>query len=133
MKNWGFYKASAEAYVSFAKSYPTDPKSSDFWYNAGVIFDALNDRANAIYSYRQHFQKGKKSDRHEVFYLMGFLYERNRNWQKAIENYQKYLKSPSSNKPRVIRASYTVADIYDKRLKNTAQAEIWHKKNTWTL
>ena len=29
----GFYKKAANAYVSFASTYPSDPKSSDFWYN----------------------------------------------------------------------------------------------------
>lgn len=124
----GFYKKSADAYVSFATNYPSDPRSSDFWYNGGVIFDALNDMAGAVYSYQKHFALSKKKDRHEVFYLVGLMYERNKNWQKAVDYYSQYLKSPSSNKLRLVKASFSVADIYENRLKNPAQAEVWHEK-----
>lgn len=124
----GFYKTAANAYVSFAKSYPSDSKSIDFWYNAGVIFDALADVGSAVYSYKQYLALSKKNDRHEVFYLIGFMYEKKRRWRKAIENYSQYLKSPTSNKARVVKASAAVAEIYDKRLRNPTQAKIWRQK-----
>ena len=124
----GFYKTAAKAYVSFAKSYPSDSKAIDFWYNAGVIFDALGDIGSAVYSYKQYLTLSKKSDRHEVFYLIAFMYEKKRRWKKAIENYNQYLKSPASNKARVVRASSLVAEIYEKKLRNPAQAGIWHQK-----
>ena len=124
----GFYKKSATAYVAFAKNYPKDSKSSVFWYNAGVIFDALNDVPNAVYSYRKYFNLSKKPDRYEVFYLIGLLYEKNRNWKRAIENYSQYLKTPSSNALRIMQTSFTVAEIYEKKLKNLNQAYTWHQK-----
>lgn len=124
----GFYRKAANAYVSFAKLYPSDSKSSDFWYNAGVIFDALNDTGSTVFSYKKYFQLSKKPDRHEIFYLIGLMYEKNRRWQKAIANYSQYLKSPSSNKLRLVKASFTVADIFENQLKNSGKAHLWHKK-----
>lgn len=124
----GFYKKAAQSYVSFAKSYPSDSKSPDFWYNAGVIFDALNDTASAVYAYHRHFATSKKAERHDIFYLIGLMYQKNRKWQKAINNYAEYLKSPSSNKIRVVKASFATADIYENKLKNPAQAKVWHQK-----
>ena len=124
----GFYKRSASAYVAFARAYPQDSKSSDFWFNAGVIFDALNDVPNAVYSYNQYFASSKKNERHEIFYLIGALYERNRNWKRAIENYSRYLKTPSSNALRVLRASFLIAEIYETKIKSPAQAYTWHQK-----
>ena len=124
----GFYKTAASSYVSFAKSYPSDPKSSDFWYNAGVIFDALNDVGSAVYSYKQYLTLSKKADRHEIFYLIALMYTKQQRWTKAIQNYDQYLKSPTSNKLRVIKASSAVADIYEKKLRRTAQARVWHQK-----
>ena len=124
----GFYKKAANAYVSFAKNYPSDTRSSDFWYNAGVTFDALNDRASAVYSYQKHFALSKKRERYEVFYLIGLMYEKNRKWQKAVENYSQYLKSPTSNKLRLMKASFAIADIYDRRFRNPSQAKTWHQK-----
>ena len=124
----GFYRKSAESYSAFARTYPKDPKSSDFWYNAAVIFEALNDAPSAVYSYKKYFSSSKKSDRYEIFYLIGWLYERNRNWTRAIENYSQYLKTPSSNALRVIQTSFAVAEIYEKKLKNLNQAHAWHQK-----
>ena len=124
----GFYKKSAGAYVTFSKTYPQSSKSSDFWFNAGVIFDALNDVPNAVYSYKRYFALSKKNDRHETFYLIGSIYERNRNWKRAIENYSKYLKTPSSNALRVLRASFLVAEIYETKLNSPTQAYTWYKK-----
>lgn len=124
----GFYRKAANAYVSFAKSYPSESKTSDFWYNAGVIFDALNDIGSAVYSYQRHLALSKKVDRYEVFYLIGLMYEKNRRWQKAIENYDQYLKSPSSKKLRLIKSSFAIADIYERRLRNPGKAKIWHQK-----
>ena len=56
------------------------------------------------------------------------MYEKNRRWQKAIENYKQYLKSPSSNKIRLVKASFTVANIYDNKLRNPGLAKVWHQK-----
>ena len=124
----GFYKKSANAYVFFAKSYPGDPQSSDFWYNAGIIFDGLNDIASAVYSYQRYFALSKKRDRHEIFYLIGWMFERNKNWPKAISYYGQYLKSSSSHKLRLMKASFAVANIYENKLRKPATAKLWHQK-----
>ncbi len=124
----GFYKKAADAYVSFAKSYPSDSKAADFWYNAGVIFDALNQTASAVYSYQQHFALSKKQERHEIFYLIGLMHEKNRRWKKAVDSYSQYLKSSSSNKLRLVKASFTIADIYENKFRNSVKARIWHEK-----
>ena len=124
----GFYKKSADSYVSFAKKYPRGSKSSDFWYNAGVIFDALNDVSSAVYSYNKYYSTSKKPDRHDIFFLIGAMYEDNRSWVKAIQNYDRFLKTPSSNAFRVMRASFSIAEIYEKKLKNPALAKQWYEK-----
>ncbi|MCZ0932577.1 MAG: hypothetical protein OXJ52_05435, partial [Oligoflexia bacterium] len=95
---------------------------------AGVIFDALNDVPSAVFSYKRYFSLSKKSDRYETFYLIGLLYEKNKNWKRAIENYSQYLKTPSSNALRVLQASFTVAEIYERKLKNLSQAHTWYQK-----
>ena len=124
----GFYKKAADAYVAFAKAYPSSEKSADFWYNAGVIFDALNDVGSAIYSYNKYYGLSKKKDRYEVYYLIAVLYEKNRKWANAIQYYDKFLNTPSSNALRVMMASFSIADIYESRLKNSSLAKTWHQK-----
>ena len=124
----GFYKRAADSYVSFAKRYPRDSKSSDFWFNAGVIFDALNDVPSAVYSYNQYYETSKKQDRHDIHFLIGLMYEDNRNWKRAIQSYDRFLKTPSSNALRVIRASFSIAEIYEKQIKNQGLAKQWYEK-----
>jgi len=124
----GFYKKSADSYVSFAKKYPRDPRSSDFWFNAGVIFDALNDVPSAVYSYNRYYSSSKKSDRHDVFFLIGLMYEDNRNWSQAIKNYDRFLKTPSQNALRVMKAVFSIGFIYDEKLKKPALAKQWYEK-----
>ena len=125
----GFYRAAANGYASYAKGFPKNSKAVDYWYNAGVIFDALNDIGSAIFSYNKYLILNKNNDRHEVLYLMGLLYDRNGKWSQAIGYYKRYLKSASSNKLHLIKASFRIADIYQTKLKNKSQAaHIWHKK-----
>ena len=128
----GFYKKAAESYVSFAKNYPLDPKSSNFWYNAGIIFDALNDIPSAVYSYNKYYETSKNSDRYDSLFLIGSLYERNKNWKRAIQNYNQFLKTPASSALQVMTASFSIADIYDTKLKQSKLAKKWHQ-NTLNL
>ena len=124
----GFYKKAADSYVVFAKAYPSDPKSADFWYNAGVIFDALNDIASAVYSYNQYYKLSRKKDRYNIYYLIAVLYEKNRKWSPAVQYYDKFLKTPTSDSLKVMTASFSVADIYENQLKNQSLAKTWHQK-----
>ncbi len=124
----GFYKAAANSYAFYAKSFPKSSKSVDYWYNAGVIFDAFNNVADAVFSYNKFLSLNKSNERYEVLYLMGLLYERNRSWSKAIGYYSRYLKSNSSNRLNLVKASFKVANIYNKKLRNKAQSYVWHKK-----
>ena len=128
----GFYKKAADSYVSFAKNYPLDPKSSSFWYNAGIIFDALNDVPSAVYSYNKYYAISKNSDRYDSLFLIGSLYERNKNWKRAIQNYEQFLKTPASSALQVITASFSIADIYGTKLKQSKLAKKWHQ-NTLNL
>ena len=124
----GFYKKAGEAYVSFARSYPSYPKSSDFWFNAGVIFDALNETPRAVQAYQQYFALSKKRDRHEIFYLIADRYHKNRQWHKALENYKRYLNSPSSNGLNLVKSAFAISEIYEKKLSQKPLAKTWRQK-----
>ncbi len=124
----GFYKDAANGYVSYARSFPKSPKSADYWYNAGIIFDALDDVGSAVFSYNKYLSLSKGNERYESLYLMGLLYERRRSWSKAINYYSRYTRSKSSNGLGLVKASFKVANIYQTKLRNKAQADVWHKK-----
>ena len=124
----GYYNKAAYAYMDYAASFPKDPESLDFIFNSAVIFDALGKEALAIKNYNQYFSLSKKQERHEVFFLMAYMYHKKGKWSKAIAQYKRYLSSNSSNKLRLVKASFQVADIYANKLKNSTQAKAWHQK-----
>ena len=89
----GFYKKAAQGYASYALNFPGSPKANPYWYNASVIHDAFNQVSSAVKAYNNYYKLSKSSDRHEVLYSMGLLYERNRNWTKALTYFDRYIKT----------------------------------------
>lgn len=126
----GFYRKAAKGYSSYAVNFPGSRKAVDYWYNAGVIYDAFNKVRSAVGAYNNYYGKSRASDRHEVLYLIGLLYERNRRWGEAVSYFDRYIKAPSSQSGdnlKKVRASFKIADIYQYRLKNKEKAKSWHR------
>ena len=124
----GFYKQAADSYASYARSYPKSSKAADYWYNAGVIFDALNQVSDAVHSYTKYRTLQKGGERHKALFLIGLLYERRRQWRKAIEHYGYYLNTSSPEGLSLIQASFRTAEIYRYRLNSLPQAETWYRR-----
>ena len=127
----GFYKKAAEGYAFYAEQYPGSPKAADYWYNAGVIFDALNHAPRAVHAYTQYRALKRGGEKHKALYLIGLLYERRRQWQRAIDHYGFYLKSNTPDRLSLVQASFRTAEIYS-RLGNRAKADFWRRR-TMTL
>ena len=131
----GFYRKAARDYSSYAVNFPGSRKSVNYWYNAGVIYDAFNKIQPAVEAYNNYYMKSKARDRHETLYLTGLLYERNRKWMEAVNYFDRYIKSPSSQSGsnlKKVRASFKITEIYQYRLKNKGKAKSWHR-HTITL
>ena len=131
----GFYKKAAQGYASYAVNFPRSPKAIPYWYNASVIHDAFNQVSSAVKAYNNYYNLSKSSDRHEVLYSMGLLYERNRNWTKALAYFGRYIKIPVAGKGdalKKVRSSFKIAEIYQYRLKDIKKAHYWHR-NTIAL
>ena len=95
-------------------------KQIPYWYNASMIYDAFNHVSSAVGAYNKYHTLSKSADRHEILYLMGLLYERNRNWAKAVAYFDSYIKAPLAQKQEAlkkVRASFKIAEIYQYRLK----------------
>lgn len=124
----GFYKQAANAYARYAKRFPSSSKAADYWYNSGVIFDALNMVASATFSYGKYYQINKTQERHEALYLIASLYERVRNWKQALYYYNQYLNSASNNRFNLVKSSFKVAKIYENKIRNQQKADAWYRK-----
>ena len=124
----GFYKKAAEGYADYARRHPGSPKAADYWYNAGVIFDAMNRVSSAVQAYTKYRSIQKGGERHKALYLIGLLYERRGQWQKALQHYGFYLKTNTPDGLSLTQASFRTAEIYQKKLKNIPMAESWRRK-----
>ena len=124
----GLYRKAAEGYSDYAGRFPKDSKSVSYRYNAGVIYDAFNNIKKAALFYEQYFQLSRSPEKAEILYLTGRLYERNGRWTQAVQYYDRYRKSSSSNRLRQVQAVFQVAEIYKHRLKNPNQAKVWYDR-----
>lgn len=126
----GFYRKAAQGYSNYAVNFPQDEKIVAYWYNAGVIYDAFNQVAKAVRAYDTYYRLNRQPERHEALYLTGLLYERNRNWKKAINYFNRYIKSPGGRGTlalQKVRASFKIAEIYQHRLRDSKKAKAWHQ------
>ena len=131
----GFYRKAAKGYSSYAVSFPKSKKAVPYWYNAGVIHDAFNEVGLAAQAYNNYYNLSKSPDRHEIPYLLGLLYERNNNWQRAISYFESYIQAPVVKKGdalKKVRISFKLAEIYQKRLRNNKKKAYWYQ-NTIAL
>ena len=126
----GFYKKAARGYSAYAVAFPKSKKAIPYWYNAGVIHDAFNEVNLAAKAYNNYYRLSKSPDRHEVLYLLGLLYERNKKWNSAIGYFEKYIQAPVVKKGeglKKVRASFKLAEIYQYRLRNNQKAKSWYQ------
>ena len=128
----GYYKSAANGYTYYAKKFPNSPKAVDYWYNASLIFDALNMVKSATFTYNKYYTTNKSAERHEALYLLGALYERMKNWNKAIHYYKLYSRSGSKQNLNLIKSSYKLAKLYETKKRDKAKANYWYR-NTLTL
>ena len=125
----GFYRKAAQGYSAYAVNFPGSPKAVNYWYNAGVIYDAFNSVSSAVKAYNKYYTLTVASDRHEVLYLMGLLYKRNRNWTQAISYFDRYIKSPAAKEGlKKVRSSFEIAEMYQYRLRDKNKALSWHRR-----
>ncbi|MCY4512216.1 MAG: tetratricopeptide repeat protein [Bdellovibrionales bacterium] len=125
----GFYWKAAEGYASYAGKFPKEAKAMSYWYNAGVIYSAFNRIDKAVFSYNQYLKLNRNAgEKSEVLYSLAQLHERNRLWSKAVGYYDRYIKSPSSNRSRQVQAVFQTAEIYQRHLRNPKLASVWYNK-----
>src|SRR5690606_33281257 len=89
----GQYARAAQAFEDYAERFPKDSSETDFYYNAAVIQSGLNLVNSAVKNFERYYQKSKKDDRREVFFLMAQIWEKRGNGTKAISYYEQYINS----------------------------------------
>ena len=121
------YEKAAQGYDAFAKASPADAKSLGYLYNAGVIYDALNNVTEALKNYDSYYEKQKGADKFEVLFLKAKVLERNGMFEKAISEYNRYVTSGTTHRAGIIEAAFTMAKLHE-RLNHAKPAKEWYEK-----
>ncbi len=123
----GQFAKAAQAYDAFAKQFPKDALSTEYTYNAAVIYDGMNSFASAIHNYEQYFDKHRGHDKFEVLFLIAKIYQRMGQSDKAIAQFNKYISSGTSNKSGLVEAAYTIAKLHEQHERHKVARE-WYEK-----
>ncbi len=127
----GQYQKAAVAYEAFAKDHPKDKLSVEYRYNAGIIFDALNQYSNSIRNLNVYYDNKNGSEKFEALFLLGNIYERLGRLDRALGYYDQYMNSGTVNAAGVVEAAYSISKIHEKR-KATKYQEEWLEKTVLT-
>lgn len=123
----GQYEKAAFLFEDYARKKPSDKEALGYHYNAAVIYDGLNSYAAAIRNYEVYLQKAKSSDRFEILFLLGKMFERREMYDRAIGYYNQYINSGSVNASGLVEASYLIATLHEKLARTKVKVE-WQQK-----
>ncbi len=86
------YQEAADYFMTL-KQYPDSSLAPDAIYNAGAIRMALGDFKGALESFQLYMDMFKaRTDLPEVYLLIGKIYEKTKDWPKAIAHYKAFAK-----------------------------------------
>lgn len=119
------YEKAAEFYESYAKKYSGEKEAPEALQNATFFRLGLGQDPKAIENallFQKNYSKGKLKRPAEVamvFFGIGTIHKKNKQWGKVIDHYRKYIKkykSPAAMDFQ-IRANMEIADAYWKMKK----------------
>ncbi len=111
----GQLEQAAIQYRSYAESNPKDQKAINAFFNAGVLFDSLGETAAAMKCYQSYMDQSTKRDRNEVLFEMAEMHYREGQPTTASAGYEKYLQSGPHHRDRVVKSSYMIAKIAERK------------------
>jgi tetratricopeptide (TPR) repeat protein len=114
------------------KQFGASTHRTDALYNAAVILENDQQYQKAADLFRRYSgDKGvKREDASEAYFRSGLIYEKMKDWDKAIatfKDYQKTYGSDPKGKERVLEANYRMAKAYEAK-KDRRAAEDQFKK-----
>ena len=123
----GQYLKSAEAYSSYARSFPKDPISAGFWFNSAIIYDGFNRWHSAEKAYLEYFRKSRKKEKTQALYLLAEMKKRRGQATQAISYYNQFLNRGSSDRKALVEAAFHIAEI-KKAKRQIESADRWYRR-----
>ena len=121
----GQYRKSAEAYASYARSFPQDPVSAGFWFNSALIQDGFNRYAQAEKAYLEYFKRSRKKEKTQALYLLAEMKKRRGQASQAVSYYNQFLNRGSSDRQALVTSAFHIAEIKKARRQIT-ESDRWY-------
>ncbi len=125
-QNLGMYHKSALAYVMAGDKNNNPKEAADFYYNAAVLFDSLNNVEKSVKYYKLFLKNATAVEKANTFYRLADLNYRNNLYYPAIEYYKEYThmgKEPEL----IIESYYKISECY-KKIRNRKEWDLWRAK-----
>lgn len=123
----GQYMRAADAFSNYARSFPKDRTSVDFWFNSALIYDGFNRYGSAEQAYLEYFKRSKKAEKVQALFLLADLNKRRGRADQAVSYYNQFLNRGSSDKKALVSAAFKIAEI-KKAQKKVAQSKTWYRR-----
>lgn len=123
----GQYAKAADAFERYANRNQKDQSAVNFYFNAAVIRDGMKFYTAAIRNYDKYFQLSRRLEKKEALFLIGRIWEKRKNYKRAIGYYTKYIDSNPTDAATVVEAAFKIGDLNLARRKIKA-SEDWFKK-----
>lgn len=122
----GMYQKAAGAYAVAGDRNAKEKDALDFYYNAAILYDALNSVERANKYYLLYMKKASNSEKASIFYRMADLTYRNQQYYKAIDNFKEYLRL-GRDPELIIESHYKITECYNK-IRNRKEWSEWRTK-----
>ncbi len=125
-QNLGMFQKAAGAYAVVGEKNPNDKDAMGFFYNAAILYDALNSVERANKYYGLYLKKANNTEKAAVFYRMANLTYRNQQYYKAIDHFKEYLRL-GRDPELIVESHYKIMDCYGK-IRNRREWNDWRSK-----
>lgn len=121
LQETGQYKRAADSYVAAAAKMGNSPEASNYYYNAALLYDALEETDKALLYYDRYNKTSKSKDRHEVFYLAADAARSSGSLAKAFSLYKEYINYGRDN-GKLVESYFWMAQL-KRRMGEGAEAD----------
>jgi TolA-binding protein/tetratricopeptide (TPR) repeat protein len=119
----GYYSKAAEANVVAAEKAGKDKSAANYYYNAALLYDALNNVDKAVKNYQIYYKLAPERDRPDIQFKIADLYKRNKMHEMAINFYKSYVAS-GKEPEKIVESQYSISKIY-KDMHDTSKSNYW--------
>tara|TARA_B100000749_G_scaffold28537_1_gene20051 strand:- start:41617 stop:45486 length:3870 start_codon:yes stop_codon:yes gene_type:complete len=126
-QNSGQFDKAAAAFEAIARETKQASKKAEYHYNAGVIRMGMRYYKAAIRNFEQFRKLNKSKEREEALFLIGSIWEKRGDRNKAIQYYKLYIEQNPVDKKNVIEAAFKIGESYQSR-GNKDVANDWFRR-----